>query len=67
MDELILTLNNLAVGQCAVVPYELIDGIFPRGVEDDGAKQAAYSLAKACRCTIENRPDERAIYFVKEA
>lgn len=67
MDELIQKLNNLTAGQCAVVPYELIEDIFPPGVEDDGTKQAAYTLARACGCTIENRPDERAVYFVKGA
>ena len=67
MDELIEKLNTLSVGQCAVVPYELIDEIFVPGFEDDGAKGAAYMLAKAHGCVIDNRPDLRAVYFLKEA
>jgi hypothetical protein len=39
--------------------------IFPPGVEDDKAKEAAYSLAKGMGCVIENRPHEQAVYFVK--
>jgi hypothetical protein len=67
MDELINSLASLTPGQCASVPYELFEDIFPPGVEHDPAKEAAYHVAKRFNCSIENRPHERAVYFVKDA
>ncbi len=59
------SVKSLADGQCAAVPYELFGDIFPPGVEDDRAKEAACSLAKGMGCVIENRPHEHAVCFVK--
>ena len=41
------TLIELVPGQFAAVPYEIFEGLFPPGVEDDGAKQSAYTFAMA--------------------
>jgi hypothetical protein len=39
------TLIALVPGQCTAVPYEIFEDLFPPGVEDDGAKQSAYTPA----------------------
>jgi hypothetical protein len=60
------TLVELVPGQCAAVPYEIFEGLFPPGVEDDGAKQSAYTFAMAHGCVIDNQPHKREVLFVKE-
>ena len=61
------TLITLEPGLCAVVPYEIFGDLFPPGVKDDGAKQAAYSFAMAHGCVIDHQPHKRRVVFVKEA
>jgi hypothetical protein len=60
------TLVELVPGQCAAVPYEIFEDLFPPGVEDDGAKQSAYTFAMAHGCVIDHQPHKREVLFVKE-
>jgi hypothetical protein len=60
------TLVELVPGQCAAVPYEIFEDLFPPGVEDDGAKQLAYTFAKAHGCVIDHQQHKREVLFVKE-
>ena len=60
------TLIDLVPGQCAAVPYEIFADLFPPGVEDDGAKQMAYTFAIAHGCVIDHQPHKREVLFVKE-
>jgi hypothetical protein len=60
------TLLELEPGQCAAVPYEIFEGLFPPGVEDDLSKVAAYTFAKAHGCVIDHQPHKREVLFVKE-
>jgi hypothetical protein len=67
IDDFKQTLNELEPGNCAAVPYEIFDDLFPPGVEDDRAKVAAYAFAKVNGCTIDHRNREKSVYFVKAA
>ena len=60
------TLIELVPGQCDAVPYEIFEDLFPPGVEDDGAKQSAYTFAMAHGCVIDYQPHKREVLFVKE-
>lgn len=60
------TLHNLSQGQAATLNYEMIQLVFPPGVEDDDAKEAAYRLAKANGCVINHRADRREVIFIKQ-
>jgi hypothetical protein len=44
----------------------MFDLVFPPGVEDDGAKDTAYRLAKAHGCVIRHVASRREVSFVKE-
>ena len=59
--------SNWEPGQCAAVPYEIFEVLFPPGAEDDSSKVAAYTFAKAHGCVIDHQPHKREVLFVKEA
>ena len=67
MDELMQSLTGVADGQRMGLPYELVDDLFSPGIEDICVKTALHDLARANGCSIEDRPDERVVYFIKGA
>jgi hypothetical protein len=60
------TLLQLEPGQCLVVPYEIFEGLFPPGIEDDASKEACYTFAMAYGCVVDHQPHKREVLFVKE-
>lgn len=67
LQELSAILSRLEADNFASVPYEVFGEIFPPGIEDARAKEAAYHLSNAHGCLIENRPHDGAVWFVKHA
>jgi hypothetical protein len=61
------TLKDVQPGQGARVPYETFDLIFPPGHSDDNARAAAYQFAKQRGFKIDNRPDDGAVWFYRDA
>jgi hypothetical protein len=59
------TLQDLKPGQAASLNYEMFELAFPPGVEDDGAKEAAFRFAKANGCVIRHHPAQREVNCVK--
>jgi hypothetical protein len=60
-------LRHVAPGQAFHVPYEVFADLFPPGLPDDGAKEAARRWAQAKGLEIENRPDRAEVLFVRPA
>jgi hypothetical protein len=60
------TLLDLKPGQAATLNYEMFEVVFPPGVEDDRAKDAAHKFAKANGCVIKHHADLREVTFVKD-
>ena len=50
------TLQDLKPGQAASLNYEMFELAFPPGVEDDGAKEAAFRFAKATAASSATTP-----------
>lgn len=65
IDEFKTTLADLQPGKAAHVPYEIFEQLFPPGIEDDGAKDRAYKLARASGCVIDHRANSREVLFVR--
>jgi hypothetical protein len=65
LDDFRATLIKLAPGKAAHVPYEIFEGLFPPGVEDDIARGQAYQFAKSCGCGIEHRANACEVLFIK--
>jgi hypothetical protein len=60
------TLLDLKPGQAATLNYEMFEVVFPPGVEDDRAKDAAYKFAKANGCVIKHHADLREVKLPAE-
>jgi hypothetical protein len=65
LDELRATLTALPAGKCAGIHHEVYAQLFPPGEPDETARAACYEFAKSVRCSIDNRPRERTVLFVK--
>ncbi len=61
------TLKELAPGEGARVAYDVYEDLFPPGEPDDGARGRAYDFARAHGVKIDNRPDNNAVWFFKDA
>jgi len=61
------TLSDLKPGQGARLNYEAYELLFPPGEPDDDARGRAFRFAREHGCRIDNRPNERAIWFYKNA
>jgi hypothetical protein len=66
LDELRATLTALPAGQCAGIHHDLYAELFPPGEPHESARAACYEVAKSLGCTIDNRPGERTVWFVKK-
>lgn len=58
-------LDALSPGDATGIPYDVYADIFPPGEPDDGARGRALVFARACGCTIDNKPADEIVYFVK--
>lgn len=67
LDDFAEKLSDVEPGQGARVPYELYAELFPPGEPSQDARGAAFDFANANDCEIENRPDDSAVWFYKEA
>jgi hypothetical protein len=66
-DDLKAKLEGLKPGEGARVPYDLYAMLFPPGEPDQGARKEAYDFAKALNVKIDNRPDDNAVWFFRDA
>ncbi|MBE1207454.1 hypothetical protein [Aminobacter carboxidus] len=67
LDDLGKILGGLEPGKGARVPYDVYELLFPPGEPDDGARGRAYEFARAHDARIDNRPDDNAVWFYKDA
>jgi hypothetical protein len=58
-------LNALAPGTTCCIHHDVFADLFPPGEPDEAARGAALNFAKANGCTIDNRPEEQTLCFVK--
>ena len=65
--ELRVTLAALAPGKCAGIHHDVYAELFPPGEPDENARAACYAFAKSVGCRIENKPNEKTVWFVKDA
>jgi hypothetical protein len=65
LDDLTSELSALEPGATICISHSTFADLFPPGEPDEAARGAALDFAKANGCTIDNRPDEQALYFVK--
>jgi hypothetical protein len=65
LDELRTTLMALPAGKYAGIHHDVYAGLFPPGEPDESARAACHEFAKSLGCTIDNRPGELTVWFVK--
>jgi hypothetical protein len=61
------TLAAVKAGEGARVNYEAFRLLFPPGVSDRGAQNAAKNLARQAGLRFQNRPDDGAVWFYRDA
>ncbi|WJI36439.1 MULTISPECIES: hypothetical protein [Mesorhizobium] len=67
LDDLDKILRELEAGKGARVPYDVYELLFPPGEPDDGARGRAHTFARERNVKIDNRPDDNAVWFYKDA
>jgi hypothetical protein len=67
LQELEALLATVQPGQGAQVPYAVYDELFPPGEPDETARAAAFRFARANGCSIDNRPQDQSVWFLKDA
>ncbi len=67
LDEFEEALSDVGPGQGVRVPYEIFAMLWPPDVSDFGAQDAARAFARKHRVKIDNRPDDGAVWFYKDA
>jgi hypothetical protein len=66
LDELKTALSELSPGKMAVIYHDVYAELFPPGEPDEKAREACHHFAKASGCRIENHPDKKAVWFIKD-
>ncbi|SDR03081.1 hypothetical protein SAMN05444161_1362 [Rhizobiales bacterium GAS191] len=66
-DDLKKVLLSLKPGQRSGLHHDVYALLFPPGERSDDARRACLALAASAGCTIDNRPEDQAIWFVKNA
>lgn len=67
LGEFVVALRDVERGEHLDVLYELFEVLFPPGLSDDFAKEAARIFAEQRGFSLEDRPDKHAVRFVKDA
>jgi hypothetical protein len=67
MDELRAQLETVRLGQYARVPYAVYPDLFPPGGRDQNARAAALNFARALGFGIENHPEDKSVWFIRNA
>jgi hypothetical protein len=65
-EELQATINGMAGGTYASIPYDIYEQIFPPGEPDQEAREACYNFARALGCRIENKPKLKQVWIIKD-
>jgi hypothetical protein len=65
-DELQATINGMADGNYASIPYDVYAEIFPPGEPDQEARAACFNFARSLGCRIENKPSLREVWIIKD-
>lgn len=65
LDDLRKTLEELPPGKMAGIHNDVYAELFPTGEPDERAREACYNFAKALSCRIENKRQEKTVWFVK--
>jgi|GEM_PF-3083217 len=66
-NELKQHIEGMEAGQYARISYDVFGDLFPPCVEDDRAKENCYNFAKSLGCRVENKPQDEAVWIVKDA
>ncbi|HWV41312.1 hypothetical protein [Pseudorhodoplanes sp.] len=66
LDDFSKKLNELASGQYAQLDHDTYAILFPPGEPDERAREACYKFAKDRGLRIENKPEHRVIWFVRD-
>lgn len=66
LDDLTTQLRDMPKGKYAHIPYEIYEQLWPPGEPDQRARAACFDFAKANGCRVENKPEERAVWIVKD-
>ena len=67
IDQLGRLLAALPPGQRFSLPYDAYEELFPPGEPDENARTICLSFAKSVACSIENDPEDKKVWFVKNA
>lgn len=67
LGEFVVALRDVEQCEHLDVPYELFEVLFPSGLRDHPAREAASAFAQRRGFVLENRPDKHAARFLKDA
>jgi len=67
LEEFADSLRMVRVGKYASLPYALYEDLFPPGEPDEGARARSYAFAQRHGFRIENKPDLKQVWFIKNA
>ena len=67
LDEFSEELKEVKAGQYAQISHDIYAELFPPGEPDQVARDRCAKFAQARGFRIENKPDHKAIWFVKNA
>jgi hypothetical protein len=65
LDDLKKVLLSLKPGQRGGLNHDAYAVLFPPGERPDDARRACFAFAAAAGCTIDNKPEDQVIWFVK--
>jgi hypothetical protein len=66
LDELRATLDRLEPGKMGGISHEVYAVLFPPGQPDEHARTACLAFAKSAGCRIQNNPQHKTVWFIKE-
>jgi hypothetical protein len=67
LEEFSEELKAVKVGQYAQMSHDVYAELFPPGEPDQGARDRCAKFARSHGFRIENKPDHKVIWFVKDA
>ncbi len=67
IDGLRTVLAEVEPGKYARVPYDVYADVFPPGEPDQKAREACYNFAQSMGFRVENKPEDKSVWFVKDA